>query len=102
MSSGTGKETSQNSGIGLRINYGWGARAEGSGRACPSLGVWFLRLQAEILHHHLQIFPRLAFLSRVAQQVRGVVGDCKARAGPCRIVAACARGFEIVKAAAQL
>src|SRR6185312_15917748 len=36
-------------------------------------------LQPQLRHHHLQVFPRLALLPRVAQQKRGVIGHCDLR-----------------------
>src|SRR5580692_6448822 len=45
-------------------------------------GSFFRRFDPQILHHHLQIFPGLALLPRIAQQVCGVISDSKTCARP--------------------
>src|SRR5579871_2869524 len=109
MSSGTGRATSQNSGIGGRINYASVCADYGSAEKvggldcvrhtfrfrCASFGMtlknlavllwWF---HSEILHHHLQIFPGFAFLAWIAQQECRMVGYSELRPLPCRIAAA--------------
>src|ERR1700720_3914215 len=42
-----------------------------------SIGIFLWHLQAQFLHHHLQIFPGLFLLTRVAQQDCRMVGDCE-------------------------
>src|ERR1035438_1218197 len=97
MSSGTGRATSQNSGIDWKDNLENPAPAEtGKAGRDPSFcsgrqlivtkqslfSRFFRRHDAQVLHHHLQILPRLALLSWIAEQKRGMVGDGKARARP--------------------
>src|ERR1700691_442978 len=111
MSSGTGRATSQYSGIDwknkprmvcrlkllsrLQLCAGTGGQKP---RSLASLGMTMLErfafmteillggffrwLNAEIFHHHLQILPGLALLARIAQQIRGVIGHGEARARP--------------------
>src|SRR4029077_1140673 len=127
MSSGTGRATSQNSGIDWkdnleRIRHPANCLPELSGRswylpeaATPMarpktkvprvarddnslVGSLLGRLDAEIFHHHLQILPRLALLSRIAQQERGMISDGQTRSWP-RSVAA--RRLEVVPAATE-
>src|SRR5882762_10170838 len=72
------------------------------GRMRPSLRVRFWWLQPQLLHHHLQVLPRLALLPRIAQQKRWMVGDRELASIPVGIIAADACRFEVVKASAQL
>src|SRR5579864_8267164 len=122
MSSGTGRATSQKSGIGGRINYASACADYGPAEkvgildcvrhtfrfGCASFGMtlkdlavllwWF---HSEILHHHLQIFPGFAFLARITQQERRMISHDQLRPLPCRIAAARAGWHEVVEAAAQ-
>ena len=59
------------------------------------------RLEAQVPHDHLQIFPGFAFLARIAEEKRGMIGDGELGSMP-GWIAARARGHEIVKAAAKL
>src|ERR1019366_10573428 len=100
MSSGTGTATSQNSGIGwkdkpglsllrwspcqggflfmvgmVRLRRSLASRLIGFAQHDKSLlFTLFGRLEAQVLHDHLQIFPGLAFLPGIAQEKCGMVG----------------------------
>src|SRR5882672_6925292 len=81
MSSGTGRATSQNSGI----DFGRRSQriaASPEEREPALLGRFFWRLDPKILHHHLQILPRLALLARISKQICRMISYCKTRSGP--------------------
>src|SRR4029077_10610177 len=73
MSSGTGRATSQYSGIrsqGIVVSE----NSSDAGRTgmADLLGSFPGWLDPQILHHHLQILPSLALLARIAQQIGGM------------------------------
>src|SRR5580765_2581282 len=59
------------------------------------------RFEAQVLHHHLQIFPGFAFLTWIAQKECRVVGHSELRALPTRIAATRTRGYEVIKSSAE-
>ncbi len=105
MSSGTGTATSQKSGIGWKdkLRHVWSgsfdvakrphagvARSDGRrSRSVPTCSV--SGAQAQVLHHHLQVFPGFALLARIAQKKCRMVGNRQFCSLPRRVAAARAR-----------